>query len=447
MRIASSKVHFIGIGGAGMSGLAELIHNMGAKVSGSDLSENSQVERLRDMGIKTYKGHQAANVQDVDVVVYSSAVPFTNPEIQEAKKRKIPIIPRIEVLVEVMRLKRGIAVGGTHGKTTTTSMIAAIFLSALTDPTVVVGGRLDLIKSHSFLGKGEWLIAESDESDGSFLKLSPEIAIITNIDNDHLDYYGSYDNLKKAFLDFARLVPFYGLTVACGDNPNVRETLENYNKRIVYYGFNSDNDFILKKEVEGYVLYNESVKLGKIDLSVPGKHNALNAAASIIVGLNAGLTHKQCFDGIKKYNGVDRRFQFRGEKKSVKVYDDYGHHPTEIKATLQAFRERYPKDKLVVAFQPHRYSRTQICWDDFLTAFEDASQVLLWDIYAASEQPIADVNSELLSKSIKHPNVEYVGSSESAIAKTLQHLKGPCVFLTLGAGDISKRGLEIFERI
>lgn len=430
-----------------MSGLAELIHNMGAKVSGSDLSENSQVEHLKEMGIKTFKGHKSSNVEDVDVVVYSSAVPFTNPEIQEAKKRKIPIIPRIEVLAEVMRLKRGIAVGGTHGKTTTTSMIASIFLFSQTDPTVVVGGRLDLIKSHSFLGKGEWLIAESDESDGSFLKLSPEIAVITNIDNDHLDYYGSYDNLKKAFLDFARLVPFYGLTVACGDNQDVRDALKNYNKRLVFYGLNSDNDFVLKKENGAYVVYNEDQKLGALELSVPGRHNALNATAALIVGLNAGLTTKQCFEGIKKYNGVDRRFQFRGEKGKVKFYDDYGHHPTEIKATLQAFREKYPSDKLVVAFQPHRYSRTQMCWDDFLGAFEGASKVLLWDIYAASEQPITDVTSEHLAKNIKHPNVEYVGNGESAISKTLLSLKEPCVFLTLGAGDISKRGLEILERI
>ncbi len=430
-----------------MSGLAELIHNMGATVSGSDLSENSQVERLRDMKIKIFKGHHASHVENVDVVVYSSAIPFTNPEIQEAKNRKIPIIPRIEVLAEVMRLKRGIAVGGTHGKTTTTSMIASIFLSAKTDPTVVVGGRLDLIKSHSFLGKGEWLIAESDESDGSFLKLSPEIAVITNIDNDHLDYYGSFVNLKKAFLDFARLVPFYGLTVACGDNPDVQDTLKNYNKSVLFYGFNDDNDYILKKEENGYVVYHEKEKLGRLPLSIPGRHNALNATAALIVGIKAGLSIAECFEGIKKYNGVDRRFEYRGEKNGVRVYDDYGHHPTEIKATLQAFREKYPSDKLIVAFQPHRYSRTQICWNDFLESFNGATKVLIWDIYAASESPIANITSELLAKHIKHPNVEYVGNTEDAIVKTLNHLKEPCVFLTLGAGDISKRGLEILKRI
>lgn len=452
MRIASSRVHFIGIGGAGMSGLAELIHNMGAKVTGSDLSENSQIDRLKEMGIQVFKGHSATNVGDTDVVVYSSAVPFTNPEIIEAKKRKIPIIPRIEVLVEVMRMKRGIAVGGTHGKTTTTSMCAAIFLNAKLDPTVVVGGRLDLIKSHSFLGKGEWLIAESDESDGSFLKLSPEIAIITNIDNDHLDYYGSYDTLKTAYYDFAKLVPFYGVTIACGDSRDVRDCLKNYNKPLIYYGFNLENDYVIKFENSKYALFHGDKKLGSIELSVPGRHNILNATAAFISGIQAGLTPAQCFEGLKKYNGVDRRFQFRGEKKNVRIYDDYGHHPTEIKATLQAFREKYPTQKLIVAFQPHRYSRTQICWQDFLESFSDATEVLVWDIYAASEAPITGITAERLVSEIKHTNVLYVGSGAHAVSLTLERINNALgneevVFLTLGAGDISKKGLEILTQL
>lgn len=412
-RIASSKVHFIGIGGSGMSGLAELIHNMGARVTGSDALENSQVDKLRSMGIKVFIGHDPSYLEeDVDVVVYSSAIRFSNVEIQEAKKRGVPIIPRVEVLSEVMRLKRGIAVGGTHGKTTTTSMIASIFIHAQLDPTVVVGGRLDLIKSHSFLGKGEWLIAESDESDGSFLKLSPEIAVITNIDNDHLDYYGNFEALKKAFFDFARLVPFYGLTVAWGDSSEVRHALSGYNKKIIYYGFDEHNDYILKKLNENYVVAKEGQILAKLELPVPGKHNALNATAAVIVGLQAGIPLDRCIAGLKAFGGVDRRFHFRGTKNEIQFYDDYGHHPTEIAATLQAFREKFPKAKLVVAFQPHRYSRTQLCWDGFKTAFADASEVLLWDIYAAGEDPIAGLDSKVLTADIQHPNVFYVGSGE-----------------------------------
>lgn len=445
MKIANSRVHFIGIGGAGMSGLAELIHNMGAKVTGSDLSENSQVERLRAMGIVIYVGHAASNVRAVDVVVYSSAVPNSNPEIQEAKKQKIPIIPRIEVLVEVMRLKRGIAVGGTHGKTTTTSMIAAIFLTAQTDPTVVVGGRLDLIKSHSFLGKGEWLIAESDESDGSFLRLSPEIAVITNIDNDHLDYYGDFEKLKLAFLEFAKKIPFYGLTVACGDSGHVRATLAQYNKRVIYYGFEKQNDYWLLAESSGYGIYHEDKKVGTLKLSVPGKHNALNALAAFIVGREAGLSAEACLKGLEKYNGVDRRLQFKGEKKGIRIYDDYGHHPTEIRAVIQAMREKYPNEKLIIAFQPHRYSRTQLCWKDFLTAFDGATEVLIWDIYAASEKPIEGVTAEALAQEIRHPRVKYAG--KDAVEACLRALAEPAVFVTLGAGDISRRGIEILEKL
>lgn len=447
MKIANSRVHFIGIGGAGMSGLAELIHNMGATVSGSDLSDNSQVERLRSMGIPIAKGHSAQNIKEADVVVYSSAVPDSNPEIQEAKRRKIPIIPRIEVLVEVMRLKRGIAVGGTHGKTTTTSMIASIFLTAKKDPTVVVGGRLDLIKSHSFLGKGDWLIAESDESDGSFLKLSPEIAVITNIDNDHIDHYGSFINLKKAFLEFAKKIPFYGVIVACGDSDQVRETLSSFNKRVIYYGFQDTNDFFLARENDNYIICHGNKKLGVLQLSVPGRHNALNALAAFVVAFEAGLSVDECLNGLRHYTGVDRRLQLRGEKSGVKVYDDYGHHPTEIKAVIQALREKYPRENLVIAFQPHRYTRTQSCWDDFITAFDGASQVLLWDIYSANESAIEGITSEVLAKAIRHSNVLYVGSGQRALDECVKAVKLGTILVTLGAGDISKQGSEILAKL
>lgn len=452
MKISKSRVHFVGIGGSGMNGLAELIHNMGAKVTGSDLSENAQVERLRSMGVQVFKGHQAQNVGDVDVVVYSSAVPQQNPEIVAAKSRGIPIIPRIEVLVEVMRLKRGIAVGGTHGKTTTTSMCAAIFLEANMDPTVVIGGRLDLIKSHALLGQGEWLIAESDESDGSFLKLSPEVAIITNIDNDHLDYYKTFEQLQFAFLEFARKVPFYGFVVACGDQPVVRQTLASFNKRVLYYGDSDQNDYhLVRQERSGpdfcYRIFRKGQELGEMELKVPGHHNALNALAAVVVAVELGLPFAQIRKGLQRFQGVDRRLQLKGEVKGIAVVDDYGHHPTEVKATLQALRERYPENRLVVAFQPHRYTRTQNCWNDFLSAFSDADQVLLWDVYAAGEAPIEGVDSAHLATQIRHKNVSHVKSGASAVEQTFALLKRGDVLLTLGAGDISKLGPAILERL
>lgn len=458
MKISQSRIHFIGIGGSGMNGLAELVHNIGAKVTGSDLSENSQVERLRSMGMQIFKGHDAKNIGDVDVVVYSSAVPVSNPEIVEAKRRAIPIIPRIEVLVEIMRLKRGIAVGGTHGKTTTTSMCAAILLEANIDPTVVIGGRLDLIKSHALLGKGEWLVAESDESDGSFLKLSPEIAIITNIDNDHLDYYKTFEQLQFAFLEFARKVPFYGFVVACGDQQIVRQTLASFNKRILFYGESEQNDYRIEKIVSGpslaiatpgygYRIYKKQTLLGEVSLKVPGHHNALNALAAIVVACEIGVSFDKIKNGIERFQGVDRRLQFRGEAGGVTVVDDYGHHPTEVKATLQALRERYPANKIVVAFQPHRYTRTENCWNDFLSAFSDADQVMLWDIYAAGETPLPDITSERMAKELRHQCVQHAGTGTAALEKLMSTLKPGDVLLTLGAGDISKVGPAVLERL
>lgn len=435
-----------------MNGLAELLHNMGAKVTGSDASENAAVARLRNMGLLIFKGHDAHHVGDVDVVVYSSAIPQSNPELQEARRRGIPIIPRIEVLVEIMRLKRGIAVGGTHGKTTTTSMCAAIFLEAAVDPTVVVGGRLDLIKSHALLGGGEWLIAESDESDGSFLKLSPEIAIITNIDTDHLDHYKTFEQLKLAFLEFAKKVPFYGFVVACGDQPVVRQTLSSFNKRVFYYGERPENDYRFEKlnsteEGQNLAIFFRGQELGTVHLRVPGHHNALNALAAIAVAHQAGIGFNEIKRGLNRFQGVDRRLQTKGEFDGITVIDDYGHHPTEVRATLQALRERYPKRRIVVAFQPHRYSRTQLCWDEFLTSFTDADQVLVWDIYAAGEVPLDQITSERLADQIQHQNAKWVGAGASAIAETVSSLKGGDVLLTLGAGDISKIGSQILERL
>lgn len=435
-----------------MCGLAELLHNMGAKVSGSDLSENANTERLKELGIPVFKGHRASQVGDADVVVYSSAVPAGNPEVAEARARQIPLIPRAEALAEIMRLKRGVAVAGTHGKTTTTSMTASIFLHANLSPTIVVGGRFDQIKSTAFLGGGEWLIAEADESDGSFHKLSPEVAIITNIDSDHLDHFKSFENLEKNFVDFALKVPFYGRAIVWGDEPRVRELFASYPKRIEFYGFDEKNDLVLRGEKGNYSLFEKDSQgsaklLVQFTLQVPGRHNALNAVAALLAARAAGVDWKTAAEGLEKFEGVDRRFHFKGEKKGVKVYDDYGHHPTEVRAALQAFREKFPNERLVVYFQPHRYSRTEHCWHDFTTSFAVADVVVLTDIYPAGEAPIAGITAERLVEDLKHSNKAYWPKDGALAGKFLAELKSGDVFITLGAGDGWKLGLEILERL
>jgi UDP-N-acetylmuramate--alanine ligase len=453
MKLQEAKFHFIGIGGIGMCGLAELLHNMGAKVSGSDVSENVNTERLKEMGVKVFRGHAPSNVGQADVVVYSSAIQFGNPEISEARAHQIPLIPRAEALAEIMRLKRGIAVAGTHGKTTTTSMTSAIFLEAKKEPTIVVGGRFELIKATALLGTGEWLIAEADESDGSFNKLSPEIAIITNIDSDHMDHFKTFENLQKAFLDFALKVPFYGKVIVCGDDPIIRQIFENFPKRILFYGFDERNDLVVAGEQGKYSLYRSDRlmgtrhQVGSFELKVPGRHNALNAVAGICAGMAAGIPFATCAQGLQRFEGVDRRFHFKGEKKGIRIYDDYGHHPTEVRAVLQAFREKYPESRLVVFFQPHRYSRTQHCWHDFTTAFFEADQVLLGDIYPAGEAPIPGVTSEKLAQEMRHDHAEYFLRDERASQKVLSQLKEGDVFITLGAGDGWKLGLDVLEQL
>jgi UDP-N-acetylmuramate--alanine ligase len=447
MILQKSKFHFVGVGGIGMCGLAELLHNMGAQVSGSDLSENANTERLKADGVKVFKGHAAENVGDVDVVVYSGAVASDNPEIRAARARQIPLIARAEALAEIMRLKRGVAVAGTHGKTTTTSMTASIFLAARAKPTIYVGGRLDMIQSTALLGEGEWMIAEADESDGSFSKLSPEIAIITNIDSDHLDYYKSFENLQKAFLDFSQKIPFYGALVACGDDPQVRSALENFRKRVLFYGFDEKNDYVIKGQKGVYELFQDQKKIGDFTVPVPGTHNALNATAAIIVGLVVGIPFATCREGILNFNGVDRRFQFKGEAGGVSVYDDYGHHPTEVRATLQAFREKFPDRRLVVLFQPHRYTRTEICWHEFTTCFAQTDELFVTDIYAAGEKPIDGITSERLAREIGASSVHYLPRSEKIVADLQPRLKKGDVFLTLGAGDGWKIGMDLLAAL
>lgn len=439
MKLVKSKFHFIGIGGIGMSGLAELLHNMGAQVTGSDLRENDQTLRLKFLGVKVFEGHSGGNITDCDVVVYSSAVKPDNPEMLAAKSKFIPRIPRAEALAEIMNLKRGIAVGGTHGKTTTTSMLASIFIHAGKKPTISVGGRLDMIKSTALLGKGEWMIAEADESDGSFSRLNHEYCIITNIDNDHMDHYHSMENLKHAFYDFALKVPFYGAAIVCGDDSNIRETFKDFTKKIIFYGFNKVNDYYLEGENGNYKVYGqEEGMIGEMKLSFPGKHNASNALASAIVANQAGISWHECFSGLSRFEGVDRRFQFRGKVSGSLFYDDYGHHPTEVSAVLQAFKEKFPSQKVYALFQPHRYSRTQSCWQEFTHVFQHVDKAFLLDIYPAGESPIKDIDSERLAKEIKDNKGEYVKDFDKAKATLSGVLQEGDVLVCLGAGDIYK---------
>lgn len=444
-KLTQSKFHFIGIGGIGMCGLAELLHNMGATVTGSDVSQNAQVERLEEMGIPITLGHDRANVGTPDVVVYSSAINRNNPEMLEAKERKIPVIRRAEALAELMHLKRGVAIGGSHGKTTTTSFTSSIFLEAKKSPTIVVGGRLDVIKSTAQLGQGQWLIAEADESDGSFQLLSPEIAVVTNIDDDHLDHYKTFENLKRAFFDFAARIPFYGAAIVCGDDSVIREVFADFPKRILYYGFESHNDFVLRGDKGRYEVTKAGEVLCTFRLNMPGKHNAKNALAALIAALEAGIALEDAVQGLETFQGVDRRFQFRGENEKFSVYDDYGHHPTEISSTLQGARERFPDRRLVVLFQPHRFSRTELCWEGFVNCFGQADVVYLTDIYAAGEKEIPDVHAERLAKEIAHGHVVYIPKDELQAQNILKDLQKGDVIITLGAGDIWKTGLGLLK--
>jgi len=451
LRLQNSIFHFVGIGGIGMCGLAELLFRMGARVTGSDASENTNTLYLRKMGLQVYIGHQEDQIGNADVLVYSSAISMKNPEVSAARAKGVPLIPRAEALAEIMRLKRGIAIAGTHGKTTTTSFVSSVFIESGLDPTIAVGGRLENIGSTAVLGKGEWLIAEADESDGSFHKLVPEISVITNIDSDHLDHYKSFDNLKQAFLDFALKTPFYGLVIACGDDPIVTEIFQNYPKQIVTYGFGSENDYQIKGEKGVYELLKSDKKnsnlqlLGSFECHLPGQHNALNATAAIIIGLTVGIPFDVCRKGLKNFKGVDRRFQFKGTKNNVQVYDDYGHHPTEVKATLSGFREKYPDQRIVVMFQPHRYSRTESCWFEFTQCFSQCDQVILTDIYAAGENPIEGINSKRLVDEIQHAHKIYLPKDNQISDKIAALLQPGDVFVTLGAGDGWKIGLQVLE--
>lgn len=404
MKIVANSFHFIGVGGIGMSGLAEVLHSLGAKVSGSDVKEGTMTTHLRNQGIQIHIGHDEKNVGHPDVVVYSSAISKDNPEYRYALTHKIPLIRRAEALAELMRLRRGIAVAGTHGKTTTTSLVASMLIEAGLDPTVVVGGVVKKLNSNVKWGQGDWLVAEADESDGSFDKLSPEIAIITNVDNDHMDFYKTYENLKLAYQEFAEKIPFYGRLVYCGDDNDLRQIFSDFPKKSIAYGFSEDCDYVLKSLGDSvYEVYFDKKKIGEFKSSLPGKHNGLNSLAAIIVGVDGlGLDFNLAAKGVESFEGVGRRFQIHPQTKvPITFIDDYAHHPTEVYHVLEAVKERYPTQRVVTIFQPHRFSRVKSCWDQFLECFSKSDCLFITDIYPAGELPIDDVNTEKLVAGIQ----------------------------------------------
>ncbi len=443
------QIHFIGIGGSGMSGIAEVLLNLGYKVTGSDLKSTDVTERLARLGAKIFYGHRAENVGRAQVVVTSTAVRNENPEVICSREHKIPVIPRIEMLAEIARLKYTIAVAGTHGKTTTTSMIAAILQEGGLDPTFIVGGKVLHLQSGAKVGQGDFMVAEADESDGSFLKLSPTIGIITNIDNDHLDYHKTFKNLKKAFVEFGNHIPFYGCMIVCLEDPQVQSILPALKRRVVTYGFSANADYAatkVKGDASGsqYTLMRNGKELGRVHLKVSGKHNVLNSLGAFACGAEIHIPFDKIARALAGFESVGRRLEMKATKNGVIWIDDYGHHPTEIRATLSALREKFPKKKLVVLFQPHRYSRTKILQKDFGLSFKDADEVLLMPIYAAGEPPIAGVSSKNLVPLIKKTGAKVTLLNGDALPIINKHITPETVFLTLGAGDVWKTGEKLF---
>ena len=447
-------IHFVGIGGAGMSGIAEILINLGYRISGSDLSSSGQTLRLGDLGGKVFIGHRAEQVDGAEVVVYSSAISSDNVEIVAARQKGVPVIPRAEMLAELMRLKYGIAVAGAHGKTTTTTLIAAVLARGGLDPTAVIGGKVNSLGSHAKKGEGEFLVAEADESDGSFLKLSPTLAVVTTVDREHLDHYKEFSALCSAFLTFVNKVPFYGLAVLCADQEAIRQMIPRIEKRYVTYGLIGGADYMAYGvESEGFksafsVLF-KGEELGRFVLPIPGLHNVANALAALAVGLELSIPLETIREALLGYSGVERRFHYRGEKRGILVIDDYGHHPTEITATLAAARRGWNRP-LVVVFQPHRYSRTRDLLEEFADAFTQADRVVLTEIYPAGERPLPGISGEKLFQKIRekgHPSVEFFQKASEIPPYLAGILRGGEMVITLGAGDIWKVGKSLLEEL
>ncbi|PYX01640.1 MAG: UDP-N-acetylmuramate--L-alanine ligase [Acidobacteria bacterium] len=453
------RVHFVGIGGIGMSGIAEVLLNLGYKVSGSDLKTSSLTQRLGGLGATVFEGHRSENVAGAEVVVTSSAIAEDNPEVLEARKLHIAVIPRAEMLAELMRFKYGIAVAGMHGKTTTTSMIASVLAAGGLDPTVVVGGRVEAMGSNARSGKSQYLVAEADESDRSFLRLSPILAVVTNIDREHMDCYRNMRDVKRAFLEFIDRIPFYGIAVVCNDDPVLRRMFPQIKRRTVTYGTRRGSDFLIKPDktrfaaettpVSHFHVTYQGEELGEFRLHVPGAHNVLNATAAIAVGIGLEIQTEQIRAALENFRGVDRRFQLRGKAAGVSVIDDYGHHPTEIRATVAAARQCGFR-RIHVVFQPHRYTRTRDLADEFATAFQNADSLVVLDIYAASEHPIEGITGEMLAKSISETGgvvAQYVASFADAVAAVSAAAQPGDMVLTLGAGSVSQLGPMILEQL
>ena len=450
----TQHVHFVGIGGIGMSGIAELLLNLGYKVSGSDLRQSDITRRLKELGGIIYIGHQRKAVVGADVVVTSSAVKEKNPEVQAAYDAHIPVIPRAEMLAELMRLKKyGVAVAGSHGKTSTTSIVGWLLAEAGLDPTVVIGGKVNSLGTNAKLGAGEFLVAEADESDGSFLKLSPVLEIVTNIDLEHLDHYRDLDQIKATFLEFIHKIPFYGAAIVCLDDPNVADLLPEIKKRTITYGLTSQADVHARSiETKGMVSTFEVCRgkevMGEITLNLPGQHNVYNSLAAIAVGFELEIPFSVIQQALASFSGVQRRMQIKGECDGITVVDDYGHHPTEIKATLAAMRAAWPKRRIVVMFQPHRYTRTAGLFKEFSTAFHEANVLLLTEIYAAGEQPIEGVSGVSLLEEIRRHgqrDAHFVAEVASLAVTVRTMLQPGDIVLTLGAGDILRAGEELLK--
>ena len=448
------SIHFVGIGGIGMSGIAEVLLAHGFKVSGSDVATSETTRRLASLGAELYVGHAAEHVKSADVVVFSSAVKPENPELAAARKAQIPVVPRAEMLAELMRLQDGIAIAGSHGKTTTTSLIATVLRAAALDPTVIIGGKLNGLGSNAARGKGEFLVAEADESDGSFLHLSPVISVITNIDPEHLDHYKSLAALKGAFVDFANKVPFYGLVVACLDHPEVQSILPRIEKRTLTYGLSTQADYSAKHvQAAGlstrFELVIRGQSQGELSLRMPGQHNVQNALAVIAIADELGVERAITKEALASFGGVQRRFTVRGEQKGVTVIDDYGHHPAEVRAVLTAAQQAFGR-RVVVLFQPHRYSRTQLLFDDLASAFNAADVLFLTDVYAAGEAPIAGADSAHLAEAMRergHRDVTYVPAQATLVQKVLPRLQTGDVVITLGAGSITQVGPQLLAAL
>jgi UDP-N-acetylmuramate--alanine ligase len=448
-------IHFVGIGGSGMSGIAEILLNLGYRVSGSDARRNEAVERLEQLGAKVFIGHEANHVEGAHVIVFSSAVSRDNIEVQVARQRGIPTIARAEMLAELMRLKYGIAVAGTHGKTTTTSLVGAVLAEGRLDPTIVVGGRVTNLGSNARLGQGEFLVAEADESDGSFLKLTPTIAVVTTIDAEHLDHWGSLEAIQEAFVAFVAKVPFYGAAVLCLDQPNIQRLIPRIEKRILTYGLESGADLVARRlHLAGltsrFEVFHRGSLLGECTLQIPGTHNVLNALAAVGVGLDLEIPFLTIQKALAGFGGVQRRFQVRGRAGGVTVVDDYGHHPAEIRATLAAAKAGFDC-RVVTVFQPHRYTRTRHLRQEFLTAFNQSDVLIVMDIYPAGEAPIPGVSAAGLAEDIRahgHRNVTYLGSDRKRIVEHLAEITRPGdLVLTLGAGDVSQLGADILSAL